>query len=76
MKINWSMVAVIIGLIINFIGVAYWGGATGEKVDALGVSVQQETVQQRIEHAEFRTHISDLQQRTTWVEAKINGASE
>lgn len=76
MKINWSMVAVIIGLLVNFAAIAYWGGTTGEKVDALGVSVQQETIQQRIEHAEFRANIADLQQRTTWVEAKVNGASE
>ena len=70
------MVAVIIGLVINFVGIAYWGGTTGEKVDAFGVTVTQEAIQQRSEHAEFRAHISELQQRTTWVEAKVNGTGE
>jgi len=76
MKINWSMVAVVIGLILNFAGVAYWGGQTGEKLESLDAAVTAEMAQQRIEHVEFRAHISELQQRTTWVEAKVNGASE
>lgn len=76
MKINWSMIAVVLGLILNFAGVAYWGGSIRSDVEALDTSVKAETVQQRVEHTEFRAQISVLQQRTSRVEGRLNGPSE
>jgi hypothetical protein len=73
LKVNWQMAAVIIGLLLNFGAIAYWGGNTTSKLDNLDQAVTEETIQQRVEHQEFRAQISDLQQRTTWVEAKVNG---
>jgi hypothetical protein len=76
LKVNWQLAAIIIGLLLNFGAIAYWGGSHTVKLEALSTVVTKEALQQRVEHTEFRAHISELQQRTTWVEAKVNGASE
>jgi Tfp pilus assembly protein PilE len=76
MKLNWTVIALIVGILANISAVFYWGGVTSAQVEAVSAAVTQETAQQRIEHAEFRAQISELQQRQSRTEGRLNGPSE